>query len=195
MIPTTGVGYQHQPPAPLITPTVGNGYTEEPTGYIETPGTTSYATYGSYAAAPYAYGNFNPTETFNDPTSQEAQAHLAYANQLREQQLYHQNMAEVLQKQQQQKVLKQQQLQQQQRQQQREDSRPPVSGSTVDFYPPPPRHSMSMPLPTNTTGPSSTNSVNATAGTSSRAGDHPYATGATQNLNTGMVTPGSNTGT
>ncbi|KAF9943753.1 hypothetical protein BGZ70_005476, partial [Mortierella alpina] len=51
---------------------------------------------------------FNPAETFEDPASKEAQAHLAYAKQLQEQQQYHQNMAEVLQKQQQQKMQKQQ---------------------------------------------------------------------------------------
>ncbi|KAF9355258.1 hypothetical protein BGX26_006806 [Mortierella sp. AD094] len=165
---------------PIVTPLGPGGYTEEPSSYLDA--STGYPV--------YAYGQFNPSETFDDPTSQEAQAHLAYADQLREQQLYHQNMAEVLQKQQQQKILKQQQ-------QQREDGRAPAgrapaSGSTVDFYPPPPRHNSSIPLPSSSTAPSSSVSGRATVGASSRGGEHPYATGTTQNYDTGMVTPGSN---
>ncbi|KAF9160418.1 hypothetical protein BGX21_002350 [Mortierella sp. AD011] len=165
----------YQDNMPLVTPLGPGGFSEEPSSYVDA--STGYPA--------YAYGQFNPTETFDDPTSQEAQAHLAYANQLREQQIYHQNMAEVLQKQQQQKLLKKQQ-------QQREDGRAPASGSTVDIYPPPPRNSTSIPLPSSTTAPSSSISGRATAGTSSRGGEHPFATGATQNYDTGMVTPGSN---
>ncbi|KAF9405040.1 hypothetical protein BGZ94_003790 [Podila epigama] len=77
-------------------------YTEEPVGYLDTPGTTNL----QHEQIDYAYGQFNPAETFDDPTSQEAQAHLAYANQLREQQLYHENMAQVLKKQQEQQQQK-----------------------------------------------------------------------------------------
>ncbi|KAF8982772.1 hypothetical protein BGZ46_000687 [Entomortierella lignicola] len=180
-VPVTSAGYQNN--LPLVTPLGAGGYSEEPSSYMD----TSVDPNAQYQGYPdYAYGQFNPTETFDDPTSQEAQAHLAYANQLKEQQLYHQNMAEVLQKQQQQKLLKQQQLQQQ-------DSRAPASGSTVDFYPPPPRHNSSIHLPPNTMAPSTSR---VTARPSSKGGfNHPYATGATQNYDTGMVTPGSNSGT
>ncbi|KAF9327413.1 hypothetical protein BG006_009265 [Podila minutissima] len=146
-------------------------YTEEPATYVETPATTDMQ-HGQYD---YAYGNFDPAETFDDPTSREAQAHLAYADQLREQQLYHQNMAEVLQKQQQQKMMK------------NRDSfsnilppnsneQPPSSGSTVNF-PMAVQHSATMPLPS-----SSTVSVSKPANNVSSRVDHGAATG--------MVTPG-----
>ncbi|KAG0011754.1 hypothetical protein BGZ81_002005, partial [Podila clonocystis] len=132
--PNSTSGYHNGSNANMI-------YTEEPATYVETPATTD-AQNGHYD---YAYGNFDPAETFDDPTSREAQAHLAYANQLREQQLYHQNMAVVLQKQQQQKMMK------------NRDSfsnmlppnskeQPPSSGSTVNF-PMPVQHSATMPLP------------------------------------------------
>ncbi|KAI1312677.1 hypothetical protein EDD11_002876 [Mortierella claussenii] len=181
MTPTPG-GYQIK--APMITPATTGVYTEEPVGYMEAGGPSNVpnAAYNNYA-----YGQFNPAETFDDPTSQEAQAHLAYANQLREQQLYHQNMAEVLQKQQQQKLLKQQQLLQQPQQQ---GPSAPASGSTIEFYPPPPRHAATMPM---LTAPSSSITGHATVGTSFKDDDPPsYATRVSRDFDTGMVTPGSN---
>ncbi|KAK3805574.1 MAG: hypothetical protein J3Q66DRAFT_360319 [Benniella sp.] len=192
MTPTSGVGYQQS--APIVSP---GGYT----GQSETPVTTSNATYGSYTPAPYAYGNFDPAETFEDPSSQEAMAHLAYAEQLREQQLYHQNMAEVLQRQQQQKMQRQRQQQQQQLQLQiqanlqRQESIPPISGSTVDFYPQVPVHTSSMPLSAGSTnGPVSATTVttaNATVGTSARDTDYPFVSAPVQNMDSGTATPRS----
>ncbi|KAF9309555.1 hypothetical protein BG003_009621 [Podila horticola] len=162
--PNSTAGYHNGSNANML-------YTEEPATYVETPATTD-AQHGQYE---YAYGNFDPAETFDDPTSREAQAHLAYANQLREQQIYHQNMAEVLQKQQQQKMMKSQ------------DSfsnmlppnskeQPPSSGSTVNF-PMPLQHSATMPLPS-----SSTVSISKPANNVSSRLD--------QGAVTGMVTPG-----
>ncbi|KAI9236116.1 MAG: hypothetical protein BYD32DRAFT_33170 [Podila humilis] len=143
-------------------------YTEEPVSY-ETP-----ASDGQHNHYDYAYGNFDPAETFDDPTSREAQAHLAYANQLREQQLYHQNMAEVLQKQQQHKMMKSRDSFSNILPVPNSNEQPPSSGSTVNF-PMPVQHSSTMPLPS-----SSTVSVPKHVNVSSRV-DH----GAT-----GMVTPG-----
>ncbi|KAG0368386.1 hypothetical protein BGX24_002849 [Mortierella sp. AD032] len=112
--------------APVINARVGtplgNPYSEDPlslaganvnnsNGYypVATPGTSQvqHAQHAGYNNE-YAYGQFTPDETFDDPSSQEAQAHLIYANQLREQQLYHEQMAEALQRKKQQKGLMQQ---------------------------------------------------------------------------------------
>ncbi|KAF9439267.1 hypothetical protein BGZ76_005996 [Entomortierella beljakovae] len=177
--PNTTAGYVIK--APLVTPNANGGYTEEPTTYMDASGATN-AQHQDFPA--YAYGHFDPSETFDDPTSQEALSHLAYANQLREQQLYHQNMGEFLQKQSQQRVLKQQQQQ---------DRLPPASGSTVDFYPPPPRQNTNQWPASSAPPPSSSFSGKATLG--SRDSEYaPYTTTATQNFNTGMVTPGSMSG-
>ncbi|KAF9191670.1 hypothetical protein BGZ51_006889 [Haplosporangium sp. Z 767] len=164
--PNTPQFQHHGATAPLMT---ASGYTEEPGSYVDPPGTSNMQ-YADYAD--YAYGQFNPAETFEDPTSQEAQAHLEYANQLREQQLYHQNMAEVLQK--------QQELKMQKKQLGHDGSNPPPSsGSTASFYPQPPQRSGTLPrLPF---APDSS----ASAGT--------YGTGTTQNMNTGMMTAGGST--
>ncbi|KAG0259646.1 hypothetical protein BG011_002497 [Mortierella polycephala] len=160
--PNTPQFQHHGATAPLV---AVPGYTEEPGSYVEPPGTSSMP------YADYAYGQFNPAETFEDPTSQEAQAHLEYANQLREQQLYHQNMGEALKKQQQLKM-----------QFSRDDSNFPSSGSTTNFfYPQPPQHSSTMSrLPS--------------VPTSSASGAGTYGTGTTH-MNTGMVTPGGSTST
>ncbi|KAG0198548.1 hypothetical protein BGX28_007997 [Mortierella sp. GBA30] len=202
--PTTSAGYhQHQHPGAIgatAPPLAAPGYTEEP-GTYEAPVTSNAGQYTNGAYTDYAYGQFNPAETFEDPTSKEAQAHLAYANQLREQQLYHQNMAEVLQKQQQQKMQKQQQQQQQQPLDRDNDPNLPSSGSTASFYPKPPQHSATMPA---LGPPSSSASVAATAGTSSRGGastgaaggEHAYMAATSQNnVGTGMITPGSTSST
>ncbi|KAF9283162.1 hypothetical protein BGZ68_005520 [Mortierella alpina] len=184
---TSGAYQQHQHQHPVTVGAVGAplaapGYTEEPGTYAETPG-TSNVQYNNGGYNDYAYGQFNPAETFEDPASKEAQAHLAYAKQLQEQQQYHQNMAEVLQKQQQQKMQKQQL-------EREHDPNLPSSGSTASFYPLPPQHSSTIPpLPV----PSSSTSAAATAGASSSRGDHSFNNTATttQNAGTGMVTPGS----
>ncbi|KAF9151584.1 hypothetical protein BG015_006486 [Linnemannia schmuckeri] len=142
----------------------------------------------------YAYGEFTPDETFDDPSSQEAQAHLAYANQLREQQLYHEQMAEALQKQKQQRAVKQQQHSY-------DESGVPHSGSTTNFYPVPNSHSSSMPPVSNgstniVAGGNSTSGVTA-APLSRRSADFASAAAYTRPPNTssslqhsGMITPG-----
>ncbi|KAG0289104.1 hypothetical protein BGZ96_007245 [Linnemannia gamsii] len=206
--PGPGVG------ARAVTPH-GNPYAEDPlalaganpgfnnnsnnnTGYypVATPGTSQLQHTAAYNNNnEYAYGHFTPGETFDDPSSQEAQAHLAYANQLREQQLYHEQMAEALQKQKQQKVVKQQQ--------EYEDRGVPHSGSTANFFPKPLSHNSSMPPISNgstniVAGGNSTSAVTA-APLSRRSGDFGAAAAYTRPPNTssnlqhsGLVTPGSN---
>ncbi|KAG0276985.1 hypothetical protein BGZ95_006722 [Linnemannia exigua] len=110
--------------APVINSRVGtplgNPYSEDPlsptganansNGYYPATAVTFQAQHAQHGYNnEYVNGQFTPGETFDDPSSQEAQAHLAYANQLREQQLYHEQMAEALQKQNKQKALMQQQ--------------------------------------------------------------------------------------
>ncbi|ORZ22723.1 hypothetical protein BCR41DRAFT_13644 [Lobosporangium transversale] len=220
MIPTTGISYQNQSSAAV--PITGGEYTEEPSNYVETPGARAPgAQYGgSQTLIDHGHNQPNINNTSNnhaEPTheedlaSQKALAHLEYAKQLREQQLYHQNMAEALQRQKHERMLKQQQH----HPENPTSGPPPVSGSTVDIYPPPPRHSATYPLPVShttitTTAPSSTTTAKATLGSttapsssvldqvpSSGAGGgssnhHPYSIGAAQNFDTGMVTPDSN---
>ncbi|KAG0052150.1 hypothetical protein BGZ83_002923 [Gryganskiella cystojenkinii] len=185
-------------------PLAAQGFTMEPLGFTETSPAAANVPYGSYGD--YAYGNFNPAETFDDPTSQEAQAHLAYANQLREQQLYHQNMADVLTKQQQQKqqLRMQQQRQQSKTQMDGSDNQgyPPASGSTANFYPPPSQGSSIIPpLPSAPLQrPPSANSLSATGGGSGGSGSGTPAssrpdlgyTSTVLNSQSGMMTPGSN---
>ncbi|GJJ76787.1 hypothetical protein EMPS_09146 [Entomortierella parvispora] len=188
--------YQHPNAARSTSPLAMNGYgADASAGYMEAPGTSNgqYTGYGDYA-----YGHFNPAETFDDPTSQEAQAHLAYANQLKEQQLYHQNMADVLTKQQQQR--QQSRMQQQQRQNSKQEDElqqppqrfPPASGSTASLYTPPPstgaqNNSIIPPLPVR----ASTSSSN---GRPEVEQQHQQQYGASTSVNalTGMMTPPSN---
>ncbi|KAF9908251.1 hypothetical protein EC991_010091 [Linnemannia zychae] len=225
MTPTvTQHGYgRHVAAVPAATPglggarvgtPLGNPYSEDPLAYaganannngyypVVTPG-TSQVQHTGYNTE-YAHGQFSPDETFDDPSSQEAQAHLAYANQLREQQLYHEQMAEAIQKQKQQKALQQQQ----QQQFYSDGGLPPHSGSTANFYPTPLQHSSSMPPISN----GSTNIVaggNATspltgpsamsAAPISRSNDDftpsPYGRTSASNVNiSGMATPASISG-
>jgi len=202
--PNSAGAYQHPNGARSASPLAMNGYGGDASaGYMETPGTSNgqYAAYGDYA-----YGQFNPSETFEDPTSQEAQAHLAYANQLKEQQLYHQNMADVLTKQQQQR--QQLRMQQQQRQntkqgeelQQPPQRFPPASGSTASLYTPPPstgpqNNSIIPPLPSapphSAAIRASTSSSNGRPG-SEQQKQQSYGASTPMNALTGMMTPPSN---
>ncbi|KAF9549124.1 hypothetical protein EC957_004763 [Mortierella hygrophila] len=208
--PAAGPGLTARGGTPL-----GNPYSEDPlasaagvnnpvssnnTGYypVIAPGTSQMQHTAAYDdntnSNEYAYGQFTPGETFDDPSSQEAQAHLAYANQLREQQLYHEQMAEALQKQKQQRAMKQQQ-------QPYDESRVPHSGSTANFYPKPISHSSSMPPISNgstniVAGGNSTSAMTA-APLSRRSGDFASAGAYARPPNTssslqhsGMITPG-----
>lgn len=186
---------------------LNNTVTNNNTGYypVTTPGTSQMQHTAAYNDNTnnneYAYGQFTPGETFDDPTSQEAQAHLAYANQLREQQLYHEQMAEALQKQKQQRAVKQQQ-------QSYDESGVPHSGSTANFYPKPISHSSSMPPVSNgstniVAGGNSTSAVTA-APLPRRSGDFASAGAYTRPPNTSsslqhseMMSPGgsNNSGT
>lgn len=179
---------------------LNNTVTNNNTGYypVAAPGTSQMQHTAPYNdntnTNDYAYGHFTPGETFDDPTSQEAQAHLAYANQLREQQLYHEQMAEALQKQTLQRAAKQQK-------QSYDESGVPHSGSTANFYPKPISHSSSMPPVSNgstniVAGGNSSSAVTA-APLSRRSGDFASAGAYTRPPNTssslqhsGMITPG-----
>ncbi|KAF9120362.1 hypothetical protein BGW39_011479 [Mortierella sp. 14UC] len=225
MTPTTQHGYGHLGGGgvPAATPglngarvgtPLGNPYSGDPlalaganvnnnnNGYypVAAPGTSQVQHIGYNNE--YVHGQFSPVETLDDSSSQEAQAHLAYANQLREQQLYHEQMAEAIQKQKQQKA-----LQQQQQQFYNDGGLPPHSGSTANFYPTPLQHSSSMPPISNgsTNIVASGNSVSL-AGPSamsaiplSRSSDDftpsPYGRTNTSNVSTsGMITPASISG-
>ncbi|KAK5799032.1 hypothetical protein F5H01DRAFT_357751 [Linnemannia elongata] len=216
--PAAGPGLTARAGTPL-----GNPYSEDPlasagmnaglnntatnnnAGYypVAVPGTSQMQHTAAYNdntnVHEYAYGQFTPGETFDDPSSQEAQAHLAYANQLREQQLYHEQMAEALQKQKQQRAAKQQQ-------QSYDESGVPHSGSTANFYPKPISHSSTMPPVSNgstniVAGGNSTSAVTA-APLSRRSGDFASAGAYSRPPNTssglqhsGMITPGGSNGT
>ncbi|KAF9094396.1 hypothetical protein BGX23_002188 [Mortierella sp. AD031] len=148
MTPTNQQGYPHYGEAvpvtgsgvPALTGTpLGNPYSDDPlalagagytdanaNGYYPVTATSTSQLQQTGYNNEYAYGQFVPDETFDDPSSQEAQAHLIYANQLREQQLYHEQMAEALQKQKQQRALKQQHGRY-------DENGVPQSGSTTNF--------------------------------------------------------------
>ncbi|KAF9930277.1 hypothetical protein FBU30_000697 [Linnemannia zychae] len=128
MVPTNQSGYGNHTGA--IPAAIGSNVDSNNNRYypVSAPG-TSQIQHANYTND-YAYGQHNTEETHEDLSSQEVEAHLAYANQLREQQLYHEQMAEALQKQKQQKAMRMQQ----QQQFYDDGGLPPHSGSTANLY-------------------------------------------------------------